>query len=170
MKKRGLSTVVATLILVLLAVVLVGVVWSFLSGFINKEIKTAESCFKNFNSATIEGDYTCYNPFSQELEFSININDVKIDEILISITGKGESKSFELSNTNSVIPYVKMHNGNYSDGVILPSKNAGLTYVVNMTYLGIGNPTKIKIAPVINGKQCEITDSLSEFYDCRLMT
>ncbi|MAH03423.1 hypothetical protein CMI39_01410 [Candidatus Pacearchaeota archaeon] len=165
MLKKGLSGVVATIILVLLVLVAVGIVWGAIKGIINEKIDTVNSCFGNFEKATINSQYTCYNSSSDEFRFSIDIKDIEVDKLLISISGKNQTKSFEIPQLGS--SFIRNYNGNYNEDVKLPNKNAGLTYVANISE--IGKPTFIKIAPFIDGSQCEISDSLSEIDDCILL-
>ncbi|MBT96784.1 MAG: hypothetical protein QF567_02720 [Candidatus Pacearchaeota archaeon] len=165
MLKKGLSGVVATIILVLLVLVAVGIVWGAIRGIINEKIDIVNSCFGNFEKATINSQYTCYNSSSNEFRFSIDIKDTEIDKLLISISGRNETKSFEIPQLGSSL--IRNYNGNYNEDIKLPGKNAGLTYVANISK--VGKPSLIKIAPIIGGNQCEISDSLSEIDDCILL-
>ncbi len=172
-KKRGLSTVIATLILVLLAVVLAGIVWTVVNDVVKKETDYTESCFGIFEKVTISNDYTCYNlsdyngethDFSvKEFQFGIGITDVEVDELLISVSWPGEVQSFKIPGN---YPYLKYYNGNYGEDLNLPGEDSGKTYVINVTRLGFEKPDSIEIAPTINNHQCEVSDSLFEIVGC----
>lgn len=165
--KSGLSTVVSALIMILLVMVATGIVWTIVSKIIKEEIESSESCFGNFEKVIIDNEYTCYNPEANEIQFSINIKDIDVDEVLVSISGGESTKSFKISKEEGVISYLKMYNGN--ENIILPGRNAGLTYVFNTGAAELGKPYSVKIAPIIGGNQCEISDSVSGIDDCRLL-
>jgi len=162
--KRGISTIIATVIMITLVLIVVGVVWVSVNNLIGKQIETSESCFGNFGKIKLDKRYTCFNSSSDELQFSINIGDIVIDSVLVSISSKSGARSFEISNTT--INNVKMYNDEYGELVKVPEKNAGFTYVANVVGLGVVNPDSISIAPIINGNQCEISDSLPSINGC----
>lgn len=166
LRKKGLSTVVSTLLLVLLTLVLIGIVWSVIKNIVIGSLPE-ESCVNIFDKVSFNGEYTCYIPTSKELQFSINIADVSVDKIIISIAGGGTTKSVEIKNESTSMTYLKPFNGNYSDSVKLPDKNGGLTYVYNASAGGFSNkPDSIRITPVIGGSQCDVSDSIFEIPDC----
>ena len=162
--KKGISTVIATVIMITLVLVIIGVIWVSINTLISKEIKTTESCFGNFGKVTLDKRYTCLNSSSNELQFSINIGDITVDRVLVSISSLSGSKSLEISNTT--MNNVKMYNGVYGGLVEVPEKNAGLTYVVDISGLGISTPDSISIAPIISEIQCGVSDSLFEISKC----
>ncbi|MAG79038.1 hypothetical protein CMI40_01535 [Candidatus Pacearchaeota archaeon] len=161
--KTGLSGVIATLILVLLVLALIGVVWTVIKGLISEKISDVEACFGNFEPVTFNSQYTCYNSSSNEFQFSIDIKEIEVDRLLISISGKNETKSFEMPQ-EAGSSFIRNYKGNYGEEVKLPDKNSGLTYVIDVTETG--KPTLIKAAPILGGKQCGVSDSLSEIDDC----
>ena len=170
MKKKGLSLVVTSLLLIVLVFVAVSIIWVFVSKMITDATEGSESCLGILEKVSINNDYTCYNETSEgmELQFSINIDDIDIDELLISVSSEGSSENFKISNTEARIDNLK----NYPDRtelIKLPGKNAGLTYLFNMSSAGLtGQPDLIEIAPIINENQCEVSDSLNEIDDCAL--
>jgi FlaG/FlaF family flagellin (archaellin) len=167
--KKSLSTVIATVLLILLAVVLVGVVWASITKIINDSRNRSESCFDLQEKVTLNAFYTCYNQTSKELMFSINIADKDVERALVSITVEGTSKSVELLASGSTFSNVRPYGGNYGANTTLPEKNAGLSYYYNLTASGFSgtiSPTMIRIAPIIGGNQCDVTDTISEISAC----
>ena len=162
MSKRGLSTIVTTVILVVMVFVLVSIVWTTVNNLITRSLEKAESCFGNFEKVTINNKYTCYNHTTNETQFSINIKEIDVDGAIISISVGGGTKSYALTNDEQSIPGL----GPYPSGsgsVKLPGKNAGLTYISSNFS---EKPSSIQIAPIINEKQCEVSDSLFEIGFC----
>lgn len=162
--REGVSTIIATMILILIVITVAGVVWVSVNNLIDKQVRSSESCFGNFGKITLDKRYTCYNSSLNEFQFSINVGDINIDSLLVSISSRSGTKSFKI--LNNTINNVKTYNEVYGGIIKVPEKNAGLTYVVNITGLGIGSPDSISIAPIINANQCEVSDSLSKIDNC----
>jgi len=168
--KKALSTVIATVLIILLVTISIGIVWKFISNIVNpEELEKAHSCFdvESSNTVTINGYYTCYNGSSDEVQFSINIEDVDIDGLVITILASGNSKSFTLTNENTNSTNLKPYEGQYGANVTLPGKNEGKTYVAR----GFGDISKvdsIKIAPIIEVKQCGQSDATYQIDECYL--
>jgi len=161
-EKRGISGVITAVIMIALVMATVIIVWGVVVPLIKNQLTETESCFGVSGKVTINNMYTCYNSSSNNLQFSITIKDIDVDRVFVSVFAMGETKSYEVNNTESIVAGL----GPYPSGsgsVKLPGKNAGLTYIAS----GFSEkPDLIQIAPVVNGKQCEPTDSLSEIDDC----
>lgn len=160
--KKAVSGVITVLILIALSLAVISIVWAVISNLVKKQIESTESCFGVFEKVTINGMYTCHDSSLNNFQFSINIGDIDVDEVLVSVSKEGTTESYKINNTLSIIPDL----GPYPSGagsVKLPEKNAGLTYIAG----GFSEkPNLIQIAPVINEKQCGVSDSLYEIDDC----
>tara|TARA_Y100000310_G_scaffold342908_1_gene448197 strand:+ start:9603 stop:10121 length:519 start_codon:yes stop_codon:yes gene_type:complete len=161
-KKKGISGIVATVIMIALVVGITSVLWLVINNLVKDQISSSESCFGNFGEVTLNKQYTCKN--SNEIQFAMNIGDISIDSVLISVSGQSGAKSFEIKNNS--YSYVKMYSGSYNGTLQLPGKNSGLTYVINLAGIGITDAKSIKIAPIINANQCEVSDSVIEISNC----
>jgi hypothetical protein len=63
MEKRGLSAVVATVLLILLAIMAVVVVWAFVVPFVNNQLDEGTACVDaDYELSVIAGEHTCYKP------------------------------------------------------------------------------------------------------------
>ncbi len=165
-KKKGLSDVIATLMLILLTLALVAILWAVISNLVGNKLDESQSCIDIFEKVTLNEQYTCYNQSSQELQFSISIADIDVDKVIVAISSEGDTKSLEFTNTNTSIEFLYPYKRLIGTPVQLPGKNSGTTYVYDLIGAGLSNPDKIELAPVINGKQCEASDSLLEIYSC----
>ena len=170
--KKGLSTVIATVILILLTIVAVGIVWLAVKKIIEDPIGNVESCFGIFDKVNLNNQYTCYNSSSHEFQFSIDIKDIEVDELLISLSNPEASKTLKISSKGSHYDYLKLYSSssNYGNEVTLPGENEGLTYVIDASEFNLQNITSIKIAPIMNQNQCEVSDSLLNIDNCALLT
>ncbi len=165
--KKALSTVVATVLLILLTVVAVTVVWVFINNFIKNQ--TDASCYQvetNPGLVALNEYYTCFNSTSDEVQFSINIGEAEIESLLVSFLSDGATKTIILTNEDTEIPNVRYYKSLPGE-VKLPAKNAGLTY-----HFGGFTGDKIdwiKIAPTVDEKACEPTDTINEVVNCNIL-
>ena len=164
MNKKGAASIVATILLIAMTVVIVGLVWTIVSNLVNKNIESSESCFGIFEKVVLNSEYTCYTDGG--FRFSIDVGDIDVKEVLVGISANGSSSSFKISKNSSEINNLIMYPSN-SSTIVLPSKNEGLTYVFNMSGAGLSvTPDSISIAPVIKGTQCDISDSMNNIIRC----
>ena len=163
--KKGVSEVISVILIVALVMIMIGVVWVVVKNLVSDKLSETGSCFENFGKVTLNNRYTCYNSTSKELQFSINIGDANISEALLGVSSAGTSVSFKLNNTGSQIPNL-VNYPNRTTNITLPKKNAGLTYLLNMSAAGLSVPDSISIAPKTGKDQCGISDSLEEIDDC----
>jgi uncharacterized protein YxeA len=166
--KKGLSTIVITVILVALSMAAIVLVWGFVNNLIKKQISSSESCFGNAEKVSINRQYTCYEQSGNKytLRFSLSVGDVKVNKIIVSVSSAGSVKSYSIVG-GTTIPGLVMYSGTNPKTIILPGKNSGLTY--NAT----GFTSKIdsvQIAPVFGTTQCEVSDSFSEIENCIFMS
>jgi hypothetical protein len=167
--RKGLSTIVTTLLIVVLSLVAVGLVWGFVSNMIRNQIKTSESCYGNSDKVRINEQYTCYEVRSGEynLRVSLSIGDTSVDKVVVYVSSASAVKSYTITNTEGTvagllpIPYLA---GNVN--VKLPGKNSGLTYNATAFSSIIDS---VEIAPIIGGTQCDVSASLSQIESCALL-
>ncbi len=160
MRKRGLSAVVTTMIMIALAIALVAIVWTVVNNLVSKELGSVNSCVDIFDKVKINKLYTCYDSKNEVLQFSISVGDVEIDSLLVSISFATSSKSFTIDDSGATDDNVAMYSGG---GVVLPGKNSGLTY----NYTGLGSaPDALEISPKVDDNQCGVSDSLFDFPAC----
>lgn len=166
MKKMGVSPVIATILLVGLAVVLVGVVWTIVNGLVQDQTQQASACFGIFDKVVLNEKYTCYSPDDDTLQVSIDVKDVDVDSVLVSIEGEEETKTFELSST-PLSEDIPVYNQDGSQAII-PPKNGGKIYSVDSSFgEGLVFPPKtIKISPKIKGYQCDVSSAITQIEDC----
>jgi flagellin-like protein len=164
--KKGIAPVVATVLLIALVMVIVAAVWVVVNNLVKGGLEESEACFGILEKVSLNSRYTCYNSGPNEFWFSISISDIDVDEVLVGISAEGNSISFKISNTPSGINNLVMYSDR-SSSIILPSKNAGLTYILNITGAGFSEtPNSISIAPVINDIQCGVSDSMHGIDRC----
>jgi len=169
--KKGMSGVIAMILLVGLVVIAVAIVGVVVQNMISDQTEGTEACFGNFDKVKINNLYTCYDSDLNLFRFSLSIKDVTVDKVLVAIYGDGATKSFEINNTPSPINGVRNYkSATYPSGstnINLSSKNGGLTYIYDLATGGFSDaPDKIEIVPTLNGKQCDTSDSLTNIEVC----
>jgi flagellin-like protein len=170
MNKNGLSEVIATVLLILLTVIGVGIIMAFVIPLVQERLKSTGSCFGVFDKMKINREYTCtgseiFNEF-EEIEnnndalVSIETGKITLDGIIVVLTEEGESKSFEIKN-NTVLSGVSMYKKQVlsSDKIQIPGENSGRTYRFDLTIIG-GSAKSVQVRPIVNGQQCDVSDSI----------
>jgi flagellin-like protein len=167
--KNGLSTVVATVIMIAMVIAAIAIVWGVVSNLVADELEGADACVNIFDKVEINGAYTCYDlttPGDFKFQFSLSIGDIEVDEILFAISDEGSTKSFSIDNDAKIISGITNHPSGDSS-IVLPEKNAGLTYIYNLSASGFSSgPDSLEVAPTINEKQCGSSDSLTDIPNC----
>jgi flagellin-like protein len=165
MNKKGISSIIATLLLIVLTIVLVVVVWSVVNNLVRGKISQTSACFGNFDEVSLNNLYSCYNSTSKSMQFSLNIGNINPEGVLVSISSESQSKSFtitsELQSIDNLTYYDK------TTPVKLPGKNSGVTYLYGWD--ASVAPGSIQIAPLIDGQQCSVSDSITSIDDCTLL-
>ena len=166
--QKGIAQILATMIMIMLVLAAASIVFGVVNNLVKDEIESSEACFGNFGEVTINKQYTCRDFDSNEVQFLINVGDVDIDGLLVSVSGKSGAKSFKI--IGEAISFVRTYNGLYGDVINPPNENSGLTYFVNLSEINIEDANSITIAPIIEGIQCGVSDSLSGVDNCKLFT
>ncbi len=161
-KKKGISGIVETVIMIALAIALISIVWVVVNNLVQGRLGEAESCFGVFDKVTINSRYTCYNSSGDELRFSITLGDIdNVEDILVSISGEGATTSFKIKEDASTTGLVNYPSR--TPATEIPNKNQGRTYI----YSPVPDmPDSLEIAPIINGKMCEGPNPVQQFDDC----
>ena len=132
--KKGLSGIIETLIMIGLVLAATVIIWGVVSNILSKNIKNTEACFGNYDKVTLNKKYTCFDNTDADADIEIirialNIGDVDVDEVLVSISNEGGSESFKLNNAEKIVSKVTYSSGPAGD-VKLPPKNGGKVIII----------------------------------------
>lgn len=158
--KKGVSDIIITILMVGLVLVAAGVIFGVVNGIIKSKVKSSEACFGNFDKITINRLNTCYDTATHYFRFSVEVGEINnVEKIIVSVGGT----RFDLGNStiNNVANFGSTGFG--TDIITIPGKEEAKTYITNSFS---AKPNSMKIAPVLNGEQCEVSDSLNEIADC----
>ena len=162
MKKKGLSQVISTVVIIALTISLMASAWMIIDSFVKEKLSSAGACYDILEKVTLNEAYTCYNATSNKMMLSISRKDFDLDSLLVSVTGETSSKTFFLSEKNTSISDVSYYDAAPSE-VTIPGKGSGKTYCVDNINL---RPIKIEIAPKREGTQCNIVDTIGTILTC----
>jgi len=161
-QKKGISNVVATVLLILLSVIAVVGVGTIVIPLVRDGLTGSTECvdYRDYFTFEEEFGYNCYNSSAGGTLYAISVRGAAVsDEI------EGEIKGFKLvflSSTDS--EGVDVENGG-SLGIIrmvnssLPLSVPGSGEVKTYVFQGMGGLEKAEIAPRLkSGKLCEVSD------------
>lgn len=156
MNKRGLSEVVVTILIILLAIAAISVVWVTVNNIIKNQTSKSSACFSDFEDIQIDEKYTCVNLTSNKIELMIQRGDIELESIQVSISG--EEKQVDFYIVNQEIPVTS------SVIIGLLKKNSAKKYSIDLE--GFGNIESISIARINQGQTCSIADTIFNVPEC----
>ena len=165
MLKRGVSPVVATVLLLVLTVAIAGVIFSVVLPFVSKSLGNSKACLDVLDGAEFpESRFNCYTVVTStnpsETGFSIKLNKDEISGFRVSLLdSNGNSDVYDIKE-GVVNPKLKMVAGTYGNLLEFPSVGGQRTYVSNKNYINA------EISPIAKtGEICAVSDVL-EFAPC----
>ena len=142
-EKKGVSDVIATVLLILLTLTAIGVLATILIPFVQRSLEDSGSCLDSLESIEIVHEDSCYSTYNSETIIVIKAKNVEIEGLYL-IVENPDSKSFELINGKNY-PSEITNTGQ----ITLPQKGGGeKTYTINRVY------KKIVVGVMKNGKRC----------------
>ena len=164
-KKRGLSGVVATALLLLITISAVVIAANFIIPFVNKSLEST-SCFKFRDYFSFEeGDgFNCHN---QESIYSMSVktrtDDKDADKIkgfIIRFKNNVTTESINVTDGASSTATFKMFEEVEEVGKLVIPKAGGDYSLLSYNYNSNVNYTIAEIYPILNGKICDMSDSI----------
>ena len=171
MNKRGVSAVIATVLLIMITVVAAGLIFSFVIPFVNQHTEDASDCFEVFGGLEF-GDtaYNCYvgagdcgppaNPLTcdEGTGFSVSVTKEGVAGLKVALISDGSSEVFDIEE-GSPSGTLEMLDDPIST-LEVPQSGGMRTYVARAVY------ETGKISAILeNGKVCEAADTII-FREC----
>ena len=159
--RKGLSAIVTLMILILIVISVGGIIWAIVNNAVKGKLDGASSCYGIIGKVEINSEFTCYDSSAEEMHFSIGVDDIDLDQMIVAISEGTSSKTYTLTNEIQTITNLRNYDG--TTDITAPEKNSGKTYIgEGFTEI----PKGIEIALVINGNTCGISDSLTNIGLC----
>ncbi|MBI5149099.1 hypothetical protein HZA33_05455, partial [Candidatus Pacearchaeota archaeon] len=133
--KRGISTLIATVLLILIAVVAIGIIWAAIMPMITNASRLSQACSQVSIVINKEAGYTCYDQSANEILIMISRGSTEIElaGAQISILSQGASKSFEIE-AGKEYPNIRMiTQTEYGLPLETPGMNEDRTYIIDST-------------------------------------
>lgn len=156
MNRRGVSPVVATVLLLVLTIVIGSVVFSVVLPFVNKSLGESKACLDIFDSVDLpESKFNCVDISRSETGFSIKINKEGITAVRVALTdSNGNSQVYDITEGFSD-RHLKMVGGNYGDPLTFPNVGGQKTYATDAAY------EKVELSALTpSGEVCSIADKI----------
>ena len=136
-------------------------IWVVVKKNVNENLEQAQTCYNVLGKIKLNSEHTCYDRISHTTHFSIEIGNITVDKLLVGLKTENNSIVYTLTNQQQTISGLKNYDNTYQ--VKLPDKNSGSTFIsTGLTT----EPTTIEIAPIINNKNCDMVDSISDISFC----
>lgn len=153
-EKRGISPVIAVILLVLITFMAISIIWAFIKPMVETSLEEGGSCFQLRDYAEIvDSEYTCYNEVGKNTSIMIKrgFDDIEIKGFRVSIFSEGESKVYSVViNTTDNIKMWQA--GNFVTSIELPEPGESKTYLFENL---IG--TRAELAVITKtGKTCKM--------------
>ena len=151
--KRSLSTVVASLLMILLVVTAVGIVSKIIIPMIKKNLSGAGSCLDAIGNVQFNNKYTCYEEDKNKIKISVEVKKVEVDGFVINIYGEGNAESYTIKE-ETTDGKITMSGSN---DVKLPKENEAKIYEITVNII---DPKTITLSPIVGSETCGESDQL----------
>src|SRR3989344_8294511 len=94
--KRGVSGVIATILLILLSLVAIGILAGFVIPFVKENLDESTSCIKVTNELSIVREKSCYT--STKTEVGIRNGNYNLSSVYFVFDSGNEKISYEIEN------------------------------------------------------------------------
>lgn len=161
MKKKGMSEIVATVIMVGLVMAAAAIIWGVVKGMLDENIGSTQNCMGSYDKVKFYSGATCYNSNSGEFYFYVETTDVNLSKIIVSIYTLQGSKTIQIPKSGGYSD-VKEFGGSYLSDLVALDENSGKRYVYNVSQV----PESISVVPVIGKTQCSVSDTITDIQNC----
>jgi len=164
-RKKGISAIVATVLIILITVAAVTIIWAAIIPMINNQLDSSTVCLDAVSQVTlVDAGYTCWNddatgpvvPRNVSLQIRHGAKDFVLADIQVLVSAGGTTTSFTvLKNGTTSTGGVTLASSN------LPDSNEEKVFVLNDTSAVTGTIDKIQIAPIVKTGAVEQTCDVS---------
>ncbi len=160
--KKGVSTIVTVVLLILVSITAVALIAAFVVPFIKGTLPQTEGgeCYSMLGKTdVIAGSNTCYDTATNTVKVSIKkgfTDKAVVKSFAVVLNGNGKSKRYDLTNGVSAAD-IRELSGTFGASINLPKDGETNTYVFNVTGTGIASGS-VEVSPILStDKVCEPT-------------
>lgn len=146
-RKKGISEVIVTVLLILLSVAAVSILAIFLLPFVRNNLEKSGSCVDVLNKITISQDSSCY--FATNTTIRVQFHDINVSGFYIVLENESSSKNYQLRSGET---YQFLLSGN---PVKMPDPNGG-----ERGYLFNVSAREASVGAITKTGLCDVSDSI----------
>ena len=151
--KKGISAVVATVLMILITVAAVTIIWVAIIPLINNQLDKGRACFDAISQVSLpDQGYTCISSDGKNVTLQIKRGSMELDlvDAQVIFSSGGNSYSFALSDPSTTI--------SPAGEITFPNINEERVYVIDTSSI-TGEIETVELAPVVQiGKSQEVCD------------
>ncbi|MFA6023450.1 MAG: archaellin/type IV pilin N-terminal domain-containing protein [Candidatus Pacearchaeota archaeon] len=148
---KGLSEIIATVLLILIAIIAVGILSAVLIPFARENLNKGTTCFDTIGKITFVSQGSCYNDATpKNTSVRVRFWNINISEMYISLESGENVVSYALKEGRTQIAVINI------DPIKMPNQDGGeRTYTFNNL-----NSRIAKVGAIIGGERCDISDTI----------
>ena len=155
--KRGVSALVATVLLVLITIAAIGLIWGAILPIVQKGLGQSRACGLETRLIIDKTQgWTCFDKSGYVLVMVERpLTDFELAGIVIQVSGEGQKIVKEIRENR--VEDVSMKQGNeWTPTLELPDKGEEKTYNISVDF----NATQVGVAPIVKQGASEVTCSI----------
>lgn len=164
--KRGLSPVIAVVLLLLITIVAATIILGVVVPFVRDNLDSSKECFEAIGDVSFaETAFNCHDSDYSQTEsrsgFSVRIDGENVGGFRVSLLSGGNSDSYDVENGTSIADMGNVRRGGAVVGAPLdiPEKGGVRTYVVAKSDGSVFE--KAELFPILkNGRKCDLADEI----------
>ena len=164
MDRKGVSPVIATVLLLVLTIVIGGIIFSVVIPFVKDSLGDSRACLNVFEGVEFsESKFNCYNSTALNTGFSVKLKKEDIVGFRVALIGStGSSDVVDIKEGATLINVRMVGSGPSGYNAILAFPSVG----GQRSYVAQGRYEKAEISPITkSGEICAVADKI-DFTSC----
>ena len=151
--KKGISAIVATVLIILITVAAVTIIWAAIIPMISNQLGKGTVCLDAVSQLSlVDNGYTCKNGNNISIQVKQGAKNINLADIQVLVLAGGSTTSYSLINSTTTLSPTNM------DATKLPKPNEEKVYTIDTSGIS-GSIDKVEIAPVVTvGKTKDTCD------------
>ena len=144
-RKKGISAIVATVLIILITVAAVTIIWAAVIPMIRENVEGSAECFDASAALSVVSDYSCYNDTHVKVQVHRGTGDFVLEGIKVQVGDSGNTASKEFNSTTTPS---------------YPDSNEDTLYTIALSELSaISTPDEVGVVAIVKAgntkKECE---------------
>ena len=156
LNNRGLSPVIAVVLLLLITIVAAGIIIAFVIPFVENTLDDSGECFDVLGDLSFaQTEFNCFNSTQETTGISVRNDNENIVGFRLSLQSGGSADSFDILQGESY-EGLKMLEGVFDENLEAPAEGGVRTYVAS------GQFDRAEIFPLLgSGRACNLADEIN---------